>query len=100
MVSDKLNLDVIPTSEDLTRYVQCDSYKALKDKRLRGLRTLSKQATAHLTSYFTQWLSLYKDYKWKVRKNLMELVVRAYKLKMHTAFGVWQHGHGFYKIQT
>jgi hypothetical protein len=100
LVSDKLNLDVIPTSEDLTRYVQCDSYKALKDKRLRGLRTLSKQATAHLTSYFTQWLSLYKDYKWKVRKNLMELVVRAYKLKMHTAFGVWQHGHGFYKIQT
>lgn len=62
------------------------------------MRVLSKQAILKVSTYFEHWLCMYKGYKWKLKKNLIEMVNRAYREKMHTAFNTWRHGNGFIKI--
>lgn len=70
----------------------------MQDRKERAFAILGKCARMMLMSYYQHWAN--QMYKWRYRfdHRLKEVVTRAYKQRVHSAFDLWLQGVGIEKI--
>lgn len=87
-----LDSETLPAIESLNQQIEAKQNAEDRTMKTRALTVMQKMIRSYLGSYFFKWHDEKESAKFGINVHLKQIILRAYKTRLGTAFATWKKG--------